>query len=181
MFNAGDYGQFHGRTDARRRDRRAGPGRSRGRGRVVSPVWWLSLPAMLKGWFDRVWSNGWAYEWAHDPEGSLLAPRPFVFLLTAAGSAATWARYGYGAALDATLRIGLLGWCGAGSSTVAILHDTGFDEDAMREHGGYAGRLGTGDLRRRRAGTGARKRDGSGRRSGDRAPRPRVLDRRGAL
>jgi len=142
VFNAGDYGQFHGRpmpgdvtAEQARVDRADAVA-------LVSPVWWLSLPAMLKGWFDRVWSNGWAYEWAHDPEGSLLAPRPFVFVLTAAGSAATWVRYGYGAALDATLRIGLLGWCGAGSSTVAILHDTGFDEDAMLEHAEYAGRLG---------------------------------------
>src|SRR6202043_1009245 len=85
----------------------------------VSPIWWLSLPAMLKGWFDRVWSNGWAYEWAHTPEGSLLPDRPFVFLLSAAGSAQTWSRFGYGPALDATLRVGLLGWCGVGDSTVA--------------------------------------------------------------
>jgi putative NADPH-quinone reductase len=27
----------------------------------VFPVWWWSLPAMLKGWIDRVWNNGWAY------------------------------------------------------------------------------------------------------------------------
>jgi NAD(P)H dehydrogenase (quinone) len=25
------------------------------------PLWWFSLPAMLKGWFDRVFSNGFAY------------------------------------------------------------------------------------------------------------------------
>jgi hypothetical protein len=62
-----------------------------------------------------------------------------VFLLTAAGSAATWRRCGYGAALDATVRLGLLGWCGAGPSTVAVLHDTGFDEYAMQQHLGCAG------------------------------------------
>jgi hypothetical protein len=27
----------------------------------VFPVWWWSMPAMLKGWIDRVWNNGWAY------------------------------------------------------------------------------------------------------------------------
>jgi NAD(P)H dehydrogenase (quinone) len=142
VFSIDDYGQFEGKpmsedvlAEQARVDRCEALA-------VVSPIWWLSLPAMLKGWFDRVWSNGWAYEWAHDPEGSLLAPRPFVFLLTAAGSAATWSRYGYGAALDASLRIGLLGWCGAGESTVAILHDTGFDARAMERHAACAGRLG---------------------------------------
>ena len=142
VFSTEDYGQFEGKpmsddvlAEQSRVDRCQALV-------LVSPVWWLSLPAMLKGWFDRVWSNGWAYEWAHDPEGSLLVPRPFVFLLTAAGSAATWSRNGYGAALDASLRLGLLGWCGAGESTVAILHDTGFDARAMNPHARCARRLG---------------------------------------
>ena len=25
------------------------------------PLYWCSLPAMLKGWIDRVWNHGWAY------------------------------------------------------------------------------------------------------------------------
>src|SRR5262245_25649813 len=28
---------------------------------MVFPVWWWSMPALLKGWIDRVWNNGWAY------------------------------------------------------------------------------------------------------------------------
>ncbi|GGN90407.1 flavodoxin family protein [Actinoplanes lobatus] len=28
----------------------------------VYPVWWADCPAMLKGWFDRVWTAGWAYK-----------------------------------------------------------------------------------------------------------------------
>ncbi|RPH92512.1 flavodoxin family protein [candidate division KSB1 bacterium] len=27
----------------------------------VYPVWWSDCPAILKGWFDRVWSYGYAY------------------------------------------------------------------------------------------------------------------------
>ena len=27
----------------------------------VYPVWWTDCPAILKGWFDRVWAVGWAY------------------------------------------------------------------------------------------------------------------------
>lgn len=34
---------------------------------VVYPTWWSGQPAMLKGWFDRVWVNGVAYTL---PEGS---------------------------------------------------------------------------------------------------------------
>jgi NAD(P)H dehydrogenase (quinone) len=28
----------------------------------VYPVWWADCPAMLKGWFDRVWTVGFAYK-----------------------------------------------------------------------------------------------------------------------
>jgi NAD(P)H dehydrogenase (quinone) len=28
----------------------------------VYPVWWADCPAILKGWFDRVWTTGWAYQ-----------------------------------------------------------------------------------------------------------------------
>ena len=30
----------------------------------VFPVWWSDCPAKLKGWFDRVWVCGYAYDYA---------------------------------------------------------------------------------------------------------------------
>ncbi len=33
---------------------------------LVFPTWWFGLPAMLKGWFDRVWAPGIAYDHARD-------------------------------------------------------------------------------------------------------------------
>ena len=30
---------------------------------MVQPLWWFSLPAMAKGWIDRVFVNGLAYEY----------------------------------------------------------------------------------------------------------------------
>jgi len=29
---------------------------------LVFPIYWWSMPGLLKGWIDRVFSNGWAYE-----------------------------------------------------------------------------------------------------------------------
>ncbi|WP_421782001.1 NAD(P)H-dependent oxidoreductase [Kiloniella litopenaei] len=29
---------------------------------LIFPTWWFSFPAILKGWFDRVWAPGHAYD-----------------------------------------------------------------------------------------------------------------------
>lgn len=33
---------------------------------LVFPTWWFGFPAILKGWFDRVWGPGVAYDHADD-------------------------------------------------------------------------------------------------------------------
>ncbi len=37
---------------------------------LVSPMWWFSVPAMLKGWIDRVFANGVAYRYPDVPAWS---------------------------------------------------------------------------------------------------------------
>jgi len=58
----------------------------------VYPVWWTDCPAILKGWFDRVWSVGYAYEPGHlkeeGPSASFAASQPVArqaLVLCAAG------------------------------------------------------------------------------------------------
>ncbi len=31
---------------------------------LVYPIYWWSMPALLKGWIDRVFSNGWAFDYS---------------------------------------------------------------------------------------------------------------------
>ena len=33
---------------------------------LIFPTWWFGFPAILKGWFDRVWAPGYAYDHASD-------------------------------------------------------------------------------------------------------------------
>ncbi|MFJ4285509.1 NAD(P)H-dependent oxidoreductase [Paenarthrobacter nicotinovorans] len=101
---------------------------------IISPLWWLGFPAMLKGWFDRVWSCGWAYEYANDPDGSLLPLRPYLLLMTTGGSASNFARNGYASALDSVIRVGVTGWCGVSESSLVLMHDTGMSETTARSH-----------------------------------------------
>ncbi|MEH6631417.1 MAG: NAD(P)H-dependent oxidoreductase [Halopseudomonas aestusnigri] len=40
---------------------------------LVFPTWWFGFPAILKGWFDRVWVPGHAYD--HSPDLKGIIPR----------------------------------------------------------------------------------------------------------
>lgn len=55
---------------------------------LVYPTWWSTLPAMLKGWFERVWVNGVAAE-VHDdgrPPSPLLTNIRRIVVVTTHGS-----------------------------------------------------------------------------------------------
>ena len=69
---------------------------------IVFPVYWWSVPAILKGWIDRVWNNGWAYGDANFPQ------RRVWMIGICANSAAGFARRGYDRAMQTQLDIGIL-------------------------------------------------------------------------
>jgi len=50
----------------------------------VYPIWWSDCPAKLKGWFDRVWTYGYAYFYDKDNQRrSLIRPKKAIILCTA--------------------------------------------------------------------------------------------------
>ena len=51
----------------------------------MHPLWWFGMPAVLKGWVDRVFSYGFAY--GHDSRGvkPLLAGKKAILINTAGG------------------------------------------------------------------------------------------------
>lgn len=50
----------------------------------IFPVWWQNMPAILKGFFDRVFSGGFAFRYKKSglPEGLLTGKRAAVFSAT---------------------------------------------------------------------------------------------------
>jgi NAD(P)H dehydrogenase (quinone) len=91
----------------------------------VFPVWWWSLPAMLKGWIDRVWNNGWAY-------GDMKLPhRRAILLALAAGGQGSYQKNRYDVAMDAQVVHGIMHYCGIADARLHMLYDT-LDNDATR-------------------------------------------------
>jgi NAD(P)H dehydrogenase (quinone) len=101
---------------------------------LVYPIWWYGMPAMMKGWFDRVWSAGWAYHWQHDPEGSLLAARPCTMLIPLGASDRQLRRWGYRDEIEHLWRYGVLGYCGVDPIRIELLTDCAFDSGVHVRH-----------------------------------------------
>lgn len=86
---------------------------------LVFPIWWWSMPALLKGWIDRVFANGWAfgYDAATDDADEIGKGRlrwlTIHLVPIASGSAAGFARHGYDAALRTLVEHGVIDYCGA--------------------------------------------------------------------
>jgi NAD(P)H dehydrogenase (quinone) len=100
----------------------------------VFPVWWWSFPAMLKGWIDRVWSEGWAYNFTPERSKGLLRDRPTILLGSAATSAPTYRKYRYDEAMRVQIDIGILSYCGIRSVATHIFHDVDADAEARHRH-----------------------------------------------
>lgn len=78
----------------------------------VFPVWWFSMPAILKGYVDRVFSLGFAYRYADGvPEGLLKDKKVLVFTTTG-GDQPTYRNGGFLDALTKTQDTGIFGFCG---------------------------------------------------------------------
>jgi NAD(P)H dehydrogenase (quinone) len=83
---------------------------------MVFPVWWWSVPAVLKGWIDRVWNNGWAY-------GDRKIPVKRAWMVGIAGATAeAFAKRGYDEAMRVQLKVGLLDYCGVADSRLDVLY-----------------------------------------------------------
>lgn len=55
------------------------------------PMWWYGMPAIMKGWFDRVLARGFAYAPGRKYDSGLLAGKLALVSVTTGTSAATYA------------------------------------------------------------------------------------------
>jgi NAD(P)H dehydrogenase (quinone) len=85
---------------------------------MVFPLWWWSLPAMLKGWIDRVWNYGLMYgSKKHNVKKGLM-------IALAGATREQLLKRDYEAAINTNLNIGILDYCGVKDSEIMILKET---------------------------------------------------------
>ncbi len=81
---------------------------------LVYPIYWWSFPGLLKGWIDRVFSNGWAYD--ENPDGTVakrLHHLPIHLVAIGGAGQRTYERHGYADAMRTQIDHGIFDYCGA--------------------------------------------------------------------
>jgi NAD(P)H dehydrogenase (quinone) len=88
---------------------------------LVFPLFWWGMPPTMKGWVDRVWSWGWAYDQLDDPEVSIQKKRPGVLLVPAGAKSETVEEKGYKQALETLWLGGTFGYFGFSPRRLELL------------------------------------------------------------
>lgn len=102
----------------------------------VFPVWWYSLPAIMKGYIDRVWNHGRFYG-----GGRRIGIDSVLWLGLVGYSQRAFQKRGYDDMMAHYLNIGLAGYCGFNDSRTELLYNTlGEEIEDMASHvGGLRG------------------------------------------
>lgn len=89
----------------------------------VFPVYWWSVPALLKGWFDRVLTLNWAYKVADDGRivGNL-RDVPVRLIATGGSDLTGFDKHGYSTAIQTQIIEGVFGFCGLKNVKLDILY-----------------------------------------------------------
>lgn len=95
----------------------------------IFPLFWWHMPAMLKGWIDRVMAYGFAYDDPMNPDSGPLRHRKMIALITAGASAGALDKRGYSQALDTALNVGIWDYCGMKDVSMRLFTSIGDDPD----------------------------------------------------
>ncbi|KAB8137740.1 NAD(P)H oxidoreductase [Gracilibacillus oryzae] len=84
----------------------------------IFPLWWWSMPALMKGYIDRVWNYGFAY-------GPGKLKHQHVLWLSLAGAPVErFEKRQYDQMIRHYFNVGLADYCGIASSHFEMLYDT---------------------------------------------------------
>jgi NAD(P)H dehydrogenase (quinone) len=110
------------------------------------PIWWLGMPAIMKGWIDRVFAIGRTYGGGHWFDRGLMRGKLAMLAVTVGGTDGAYSPHGiYGPAAGVLWPInhGILAFCGFDVVEPFIAYAPARKDDRQRRElfGEYADRL----------------------------------------
>lgn len=93
---------------------------------MVFPIWWWSMPAMLKGWVDRVWNLGWAY-------GDKQLKHQYGLMIGLGANDITgFEKHEYRKSMEVQMPYGIMSYCGIPDNRMVILPEAGADPEVTK-------------------------------------------------
>ncbi len=99
----------------------------------IYPLWWFDRPAMLKGWFDIVLTNGLAFEYSSEGVKGLLKHKKALVIITAGGSEQYFKDNDALQLIHRPVTDGTLSFCGINDVSHQIHYDIASLSDADRQ------------------------------------------------
>lgn len=78
----------------------------------IYPIWWTGMPAIMKGYIDRVFSYGFAYRYDQGVQKGLLTGKKTTVINTHGKSQSEYEKIGMDKALSLTSDNGIFAYCG---------------------------------------------------------------------
>ncbi|MEC3605656.1 NAD(P)H-dependent oxidoreductase [Bacillus glycinifermentans] len=100
----------------------------------IYPIWWTGLPAIMKGYIDRVFSYGFAYKYEAGVQHGLLKGKKAVIINTQGKSHHEYQALGMDKALRLTSDRGIFEYCGFEVIHHAFLESVPVSTLEKREH-----------------------------------------------
>ncbi|TDS83816.1 NAD(P)H-dependent oxidoreductase [Nesterenkonia aurantiaca] len=114
----------------------------------IFPVYWWSMPALMKGWIERVFTGDWAYQYGQGvsdrgqkPLNALLQSVPTTLIGIGGSKEGTYEKYGYRQAMRTQLDVGIFAYCGITDVESHLIYDVeGAQNSPQRETGLHTAR-----------------------------------------
>lgn len=100
---------------------------------LLYPLWWGDVPARLKGWFDRVFTQGFAYQFEGGKFEGLLKLKKALALVSAGDTVENLEAGGLAAAMRRVMLDNRLRGCGVAEAELAILGGLQDADEALRQ------------------------------------------------
>jgi NAD(P)H dehydrogenase (quinone) len=109
----------------------------------IYPVYWWGMPAMMKGWIERVFTGGWAYQYGSgvadrgtQPLEALLPSIPTALIGIGGSKKRTYDKYGYDEAMRTQMDVGIFAYCGIDDVESHLIYDVEGDRNAPQREAG---------------------------------------------